>query len=441
MWYNLIITKNPIPTKKRKITMINYNTLGNSLKRDLYNFSQKVSKNLSKPDQKFIANMIYGINSSKSCTITEIGRSLNEKITPKKTFERLYRNLKNFSNIDVLMENYKNVIKKSIGSNAMLILDPSDITKKCSEKMENIGIVKDGSTGKFQNGYWTMGIVALSENQYQPLPVYNKVYPCVKMGGVGTKTEVQLALKYLSENFDKNIPRIMDRGLDSGDYMLYFDKNDEKFILRVSQTKRVVIHNNKKCNIESVANDLVCSHVIKYKNKHGNNLDCHIGTTDIVFPNVKDLKLKLVVCKGYGKPLLLLTNLEETVEELAVRVVKAYLMRWRIDEFYGFKKQSLQYEKFRVRSFNAIQTLDLLLTIATGYIGVLCDKLDETIIVNQLILVSKRNKNINKFLLKTKFLFYAILDGISAIFSRLNTGIASLFSISRRDPQLCFPRC
>ena len=41
--------------------MINYNRLGYEIKRDLTNFSTKISWGLKRPQQKFIHQMMYGI--------------------------------------------------------------------------------------------------------------------------------------------------------------------------------------------------------------------------------------------------------------------------------------------------------------------------------------------------------------------------------------------
>jgi hypothetical protein len=41
--------------------MINYNRLGHEIKRDLANFSEKISNGLKRPESKFAAQMLYGI--------------------------------------------------------------------------------------------------------------------------------------------------------------------------------------------------------------------------------------------------------------------------------------------------------------------------------------------------------------------------------------------
>ena len=52
---------------------MNYNTTKvYSIKREILTFSKKISKNLSRPDQKFVADMLYGILASGSCLLSDI---------------------------------------------------------------------------------------------------------------------------------------------------------------------------------------------------------------------------------------------------------------------------------------------------------------------------------------------------------------------------------
>ena len=64
--------------------MINYNRLGYEIIRDLTTFSEKVSKGLTRPESKFVTQMIYGILVGNKVHLSEIARSLNETIRLKK---------------------------------------------------------------------------------------------------------------------------------------------------------------------------------------------------------------------------------------------------------------------------------------------------------------------------------------------------------------------
>jgi hypothetical protein len=115
--------------------MINYNRLGYEIKRDLANFSKKISNGLKRPESKFVTQLLYGILAGNKVHLSEISRSLNENITPKKTIDRLSRNLFHFSEKDTVMDNYISEVKKQINEEqAVIVIDNSEITKPCSPK-------------------------------------------------------------------------------------------------------------------------------------------------------------------------------------------------------------------------------------------------------------------------------------------------------------------
>ena len=95
--------------------MSQYNTLGNNLKVGLLNFSGKITEGFGRITRKFISNMLYGMISSNSCKLTEIGRAQKEKIELKKTVERLGRNLSGFTESEKLMQSYLSAVKPFIG--------------------------------------------------------------------------------------------------------------------------------------------------------------------------------------------------------------------------------------------------------------------------------------------------------------------------------------
>lgn len=417
--------------------MTNYNTLGNNLKARLLNYSRKFLKSFKKTTRKFVTDMIYGMVAAKSCKLTEIGRELKENVALKKTVERLGRNLSKFSEKDreILMKDYLVAVKGPIGSDTMLLIDGGDAIKPCSPKMESIGFVRDGSTGKFAPGYWTIGAVALSGENRQPIPVYENLYPCKKQGGLGYNAETAKCLQNLRENFGADIPRVFDRGFDTQGIVKNLLMNNEKFVLRVNQN-RVAVHKGKKSRINVIARNAVCEYELVYTDKSGNNVRCKIGMTQATIPSFNNMKLNLVVCKGLGEPLVLYTNLSESLESFSVRVVKIYLMRWRIEEFYALKKQGLNFEDFRVRELNSIKNIDLLLTVAMGFIGILGEDIGSCMVV-ELIAASKRIEKIDVYLKNTKFLLYAILDGIATVFASLRCGIAHYFQPIQRDNQIC----
>ena len=63
----------------------------------LYNFTNFLCQHLSRPQKKFVRQMIQGIIKSRSCILRQISISLEENISVKKTCERLRNHLSNDS--------------------------------------------------------------------------------------------------------------------------------------------------------------------------------------------------------------------------------------------------------------------------------------------------------------------------------------------------------
>ncbi len=60
--------------------MNNYTMELYKTKREILNFSKKVSRGLDKPTVKFVEDMQYGLSKSGSFLISKISRALDEKI-------------------------------------------------------------------------------------------------------------------------------------------------------------------------------------------------------------------------------------------------------------------------------------------------------------------------------------------------------------------------
>jgi hypothetical protein len=412
--------------------MYNYNTLGSNLKRGILKFSEKVCSGLSRPDFKFVSQMVYGMLSCQSCHLSKIGRVLEEDISLKKTIDRLSRNLSKFSSGERLFDNYVQKLKGSISEKTILIVDDGDITKPCSTKLEGLGRVRDGSTGEIGTGYHTVAVTALTPKKKQPIGVYTRIYSASEKDFVSADEETLKALKFLGKHFKRSNIRAFDRGYDANIYYEHLIDNNEKFIIRAKKNRNV-IYKGDSINILTLAKRFKGKYSLKFRKKNGVSADCKITIVPIKLYCRSREELNLVICYGVGKtPLMLITNLKSSDKRLAVAVTKVYLMRWRIEEFYRFKKQQFDFEDFRVRSLSSIRNLDLLLTIAIGHIGMISEKAHERAITAEVIAISKRIYDI------PKFTFYAIADGLLFVLTKCKQGIADMLRKRPKSNQLSF---
>ena len=151
------------------------------MKREIINFSKKISKGVNKPTTKFVMDMKYGLAKSGSCLISNIARGLKENKKLNYTIERLCDNLSNLykEENDMIWDNYLKAVKKNIPSeDAVVLFDDSDINKEYSRKLEDLDRVLDASSQdkKIVNGYHICEAVVLSENNDQPMSIYSKIY-------------------------------------------------------------------------------------------------------------------------------------------------------------------------------------------------------------------------------------------------------------------------
>jgi hypothetical protein len=298
--------------------------------------------------------------------------------------------------------------------------------------LESICKVRDGSTGKIANGYWVAGASALTAKHKQPIPVYSRIYSSLEEGYVSNNSETVKSFEYLSSHFSKTTIRALDRGYDAGYVFDYFIPRQETFIIRMKD--RMILYKGQKVHLKELAKRFKGKYALTFQAKKGKVIHCKISIVIVSLPEYPDVPLNLVICNGFGKePLLLLTNLESTDSRLCVTITKVYLLRWRIEEYYKFKKQGFGFEKFLVRSLQSIRNLDLLLSIAIGYIGTLSEQIRTSFMVMEIIEASKRLYGLSKFA------FYAIADGIAFILAKLDSGIATFFRKPPPSDQLSFP--
>gem|GEM_PF-337982 len=404
--------------------MSNYSREAGIAKGGILRFCKRVCKGLKRPAEKMVANILYGLATANSCRLTEIARALDEDITIKKTVDRLSRGLQQFESHTALQENYLKQVDKYVDETTIFPIDESDLAKPYSVAMEALHEVHDGSTNKIVPGYMTLEIAALTHKTKTPLPVYERVYSAAEKDFKSQDDEVLKGLRFLSERYGHGGIRILDRGYDANVYMRYFIRAREKFIIRVKKN-RIVHHDGESVNIATLAS--------RYKGKcslkctlHGETVHCKVTEIPINLPEFGKYPLNLVVVYGFGKdPMYLLTNCQSKDSRFCTAIVKMYLLRWKIEEHFRFKKQQYNFEDFRVRSLAAIRTLHQLVTILTGYLALLTQEPDSvtTCILREIAKPVPRHK---KRRAKT-LLHYELAAGFAMLLRRTTANLKAHF--------------
>ena len=399
--------------------MDNFTINNYEMKRDIINFSKKICEGSSKPESKFTMDMIYGISKSKDILLSSIAGALDEDTKKAYTIDRLSDNLSNdlSSSID---ENYCNLAMDSLGENPVFLIDDSDIIKPLGEKFEDLGIVRDGSSRNksYKKGYHHTEIVGLTQNKKQPISLFSKIHSSTQKDFVSandiTFEGIDKIVNMLNKRKQKGI-FVNDRGYDNNlIFNHYFEKN-QYFIIRLKENRKVYC-NHRWHKITAIRD----SHKGKIKMNllfQGEEKECTVSVIKVQI-TAKKKWINLVLVYGLGEtPMMLASNIPIKSKEDVIKIARCYLDRWRIEEYFKFKKQEYNFENFRVRTLKSINNLNKMLTYTIGLIALLSEKIGKREFVNKIIKESKSLKD-NVYLW-----FYQLARGIYNILSKAKCGI------------------
>ncbi len=398
---------------------MNYSKLASKLRTKIGKFSGYVSENIDKTGKRFVNEAIYGIMYSQSVMLTEIGRSLETNVSLKKIEERFCRQLKK----EGLWENIHGQVlcdaAPRIKDNTLLILDLSDLYKKYAEHMEYLAKVRDGSDGgQIVNGYWTTQVIGAQLGENEVLPLYQELYSQDAPDFKSENTQIIKAIDMVADHSGNRGIWIIDRGGDRDVLYNHLLKKTSKkrFVVRLVGNRNL-LHGNK----EELALKLAYRCKTPYsetiiKEENGQEKVYHIsyGYMPVKLPGMDD-QLYMLVVNGFGnKPMMLLTTEPlRRNRKILYRLLGYYLKRWSIEETIRFVKQTYDLENIRVLKYARLRNMMGLLMAVFYFLAVKLDMSQKLKIMTGHIL--KQAKRVFGI---PDFKFYAIGDGLSAIFRR-----------------------
>lgn len=193
--------------------MTNYTTLIYELKRKITKTLVSMYSEREFKEKRTIYDLVYGISSSKSLMISEISRSLNEDININSTITRLDRNVNDEDfKLDLLSSSFVAQVKSITPPHLVVSVDDTDIIKPFGNKFEDLGMVRDGSTGNIVKGYPVLEMVTPSINAKQPITIYSEIYSSATKEFKSKNVVLFEALGKVVEKYGNNITFVFDRG-------------------------------------------------------------------------------------------------------------------------------------------------------------------------------------------------------------------------------------
>ncbi len=412
--------------------------VGRRIREQIDRFSGIFLPRFSKPQGRFMGQMLFGIQAAQDVKLSQIGRALGEKIALKKTEERLSRHLALPGMGQKVNEVVAADAARRVRPDTLIVIDPTDIRKPYAEKMPYLATVRDGSTGELVPGYWSCVAVACEPNRRRVIPLHQRLWSAEAPDFGSENAQILAVIDTVRAAVGDRGVYVMDRGGDRINLFKPFLDRKMRFIVRLVGDRDLKFRGRLR-----KAEDLARGCPVRYaerlvREENGKERSLHLeyGFRRVRLPGREEM-FYLVVVRGLGeKPLMLLTNVELKPSRSSLWfVVSGYFARWMVEEAIRFIKQSYRLEDLRVLDYERLKNL-VALTLAAAYFAAvwLGEKLQLTVLARRVAKLAKRFFGI------PEFHYYALSDGLRVLLSRFGAWASpkpSLKSAPNSEPQLC----
>ncbi len=410
---------------------MNYAKTVFKLREQIIKFSGELSSGWPKVLRRFIAETIYGIQARQSVRLTEIARSLEEKIPLRKTQYRLCRQLGRWGLWAKISNALCQMASLRVKRDTLLVLDISDIAKKYARKMEYLAMVHDGSEGTLANGYWTCSVIGVEPGERVLTPLYSRLYSQAGPDFTSENAEVRKAISFVSRHTEKQGIWVLDRGGDRREIIHHLLSNQLRFIIRLKVDRHLVYRGQKRSAYEQALSCpmLYSERVVKEERGKEKIYHLQFGYRPVRLPERKE-QLYMVVVQGFGQdPMMLLTNVRITKSRKSLwQIIESYITRWSIEETIRFVKQSYNLEDIRLLTYRRLQNM-MALVLAVAYFAMvyLGIKTKLRVMARHVLKAARRLFGI------PDFRFYALADGIRELLFSRQKGLESFIKMLKTE--------
>ncbi len=349
----------------------------------LKSYSQIVSKEQSKPLQKFTYEMLYGLLTGGSVRLSQIARSLKEDTVLLYTEKRLSRNICGRIDTGKLEEEYLKLVK--VGR--VIAVDNCDIRKNKGYEMPYIGRIWDGSEQSIAFGYNMLQIEAVNKDRSGfPLAMRLHSYKAYKEGESQNKLLLTEARR-LSSLFPNRI-WVFDRGYDAGRIMEGLRKMPLTYVIRQKGTRKLFLK-DKSFLVKNAWRYIP----LKERGRQ------RIGFAHVEINGTEKIHTIILVKRPGRAVVALLSNHKAKDMKDAERLLDAYKQRWGIEESIRFLKQSFDLEDIRLLRYEALQRMMVFVMLSYGFLRLNQKKLLE------------RNM-VKHFSEPPRFTMYRVMEGV-----------------------------
>ena len=330
-----------------------------------------LSTHLTKPELRCVREMTVGILKSGSVLVNKIAGSIHDTISLGQTTKRFRNHYNKEGFFMKLFRGHIHTMKSRVCHGDYILFDGSDIQKRYAKMMEGLDYVKDGDKSSCGQGFWLLDVLHFSREQ-EMSPLFNKLYS-FDHGAKSENLEILEAIQEVDAIIDKDVTKIFDRGMDRPICRDFIIGQEGHLILRLKKTTKL-IYKGEEIAVNQISKKVpLFMHLdaVKMGKNKKRKVSYMCGAVKVKYKIGKqEHELWLVITKreNGGYCWLLTRSPKENIIDVIKEAFTAYGFRWKIEEYHRHIKQCYRLEDIQIKTFEGLQTMLAILTIAMGII-------------------------------------------------------------------------
>ncbi len=408
---------------------MNMNINFTRLKKRLFIKVENTFCTITKPQQKFLQKMTFGILKSNTLMLTDIARTLKSKTMLKQTVKSLDKMLNSANFQEIVLENHLQH-SSPFQENEIIAIDHTDICKPYAKNIENMRKVRDGSSqdGKSVNGFKLVTVTRNCMETRTPELVNMQVLDVDEKAEINeTKATIDI-LKQIEEKLGTAGVRVLDRGFDAESYYEYFLDTETMFVIRgkVNRSAEVIkggVISKPSKKVITIAKNTTCKTTIERWVKStstpgGKRLaELHIGAKELFVSGSMTLNMIVIKDSHKKQPMILYTNqnIDITDANDLIKISDQYLKRWECEEVIRYIKQEYSLEDIRYRKAQNFNSIIAIMVFADSFLSRDIGCLPKLGIMKQKLLSAAQalNDDVVFCLYRLKHGFQRALEGVT----------------------------
>ena len=325
---------------------------------------------MTKPELRCLRDMATGILKSRTVLVNQIAASLREPLKLKDVCKRLYAQYLKGGYAEQVRCAHMAIAAKGVGQRDFIVVDGTDIQKKCARHMEGLELVKDGDTDRIGLGYNVINIKAVNGHG-EAVPLLSKAYS-YEMGALSSNSEIKKAVLEARAQLGDKGAWVYDRQGDGEILKDFFFSECGQCILRLRANTKVA-YKGEDITVSKLAKGMslpVEQRVVRTKKDKQVVESYDIGAVPVeISAKGKVHRLWLVATrhKRHGGMCYLLAKAPTGMDnamEVAGWAFRGYGARWKIEECHRHIKQQYGLEDIQIKTWAGLQSMLAVLTVA-----------------------------------------------------------------------------